>query len=102
MERIGTLHLDGKELAILRGTYVRGGTALELMGDGEPWGRLTVRVPGAALAHDEIVVKTWEENAQIREPALACGLFEDTGRRVPCGFVQGEIWRIKTDGQQAD
>jgi hypothetical protein len=34
----------------------------------------------------------------VREPALATGLFEDTGERVPAGpnsFVQAEVWRYK-------
>lgn len=61
---------------------------------GEPFGALTATVPGHFLREDELLVKTGDKNAPIRLPLLACGLFEDTGKRVPCGFVEVEVWRL--------
>ena len=50
---------------------------------------------GAAVAEDEFCVKTWSENEVLVAPMLATGLFEDTGRRVPSGYVVAPVWRIK-------
>lgn len=61
--------------------------------NGEPWATLTVCIPGTQLAKDEVLVKTWAENEPMREHLLATGDFEDTGRRVPTGHVEAEVWR---------
>ena len=97
---LGTLHLDlvdgPKEVSMLATRYTSGNRlALVLQcDDGSPWGMLTVNFPDVPLAHDEILVKTWSENSFIRGPALDMGLFEDTGRRLPAGFVEAEVWRF--------
>lgn len=68
-------------------------------GDGfEPWIDLTTNINGASLllGEDEILVKTWSENEPMIKPLLGCGLFEDTGRRVPCGFAEAHVWKIIT------
>jgi hypothetical protein len=63
--------------------------------DGCPYLTLSVNPPEPiALAPDEFVAKTWSENTMTAALALDSGLFEDTGGRVPMGFVTGEIWRI--------
>lgn len=49
---------------------------------------------GVRLDANEFCVKAWSENAPFIEPLLRCGLFEDTGRRVRCGFVNAPVWRI--------
>jgi ABC-type lipoprotein release transport system permease subunit len=61
--------------------------------DGEPLMRLTVCIEGSNLQPGEILVKTWSENEPFIAPILALGLFEDTGRRVPSGFVEAQVWR---------
>lgn len=61
---------------------------------GEPYGNVSVNVPGYALAPNEVLVKTWGENAPARQPLLASGVFVDTGKRVPCGFEQAEVWLV--------
>lgn len=62
----------------------------------EPWIDLTTNIDGASLllGEDEILVKTWSDNEPMLKPLLGCGLFEDTGRRVPCGFSQAHIWKM--------
>lgn len=64
--------------------------------DGEPIGTLTVALPGVVLEPGEFTVKTWSENEPMRAPALATGLFVDTGKRIPQGFVEAEVWRRAT------
>ena len=47
------------------------------------------------LADNEFFVKAWDENGPLVEPMLATGLFEETGRLVPTGYVFAPVWRIK-------
>lgn len=71
-------------------------TAIELvLPSGEPYAVLTVCIPevGTYLGPNEILVKTWSENMPIRASALASPYFTDTGKRVPTGFVEAEIWK---------
>lgn len=61
----------------------------------EPHSKLTVNLPEAPkLAPGEFHVKTWGENEEVARAALASGLFVDTGRRVPTGFVEAHVWRF--------
>lgn len=59
----------------------------------DPFGVLTVNIPGVTLDEGEYLIKTWSENEHIAAAALASGLFEDTGRRVVCGETEAEVWR---------
>jgi hypothetical protein len=58
---------------------------------GGPDGPIAVRLD---LLDGEIFVKTWSENAGWFKKVLDTGLFEDTGKRVPTGFVEAQIWRF--------
>lgn len=64
---------------------------------GETIGHLTVCLgEDKELARDEIYVKTWSENKQMAEDVLKrTDYFEDTGRRVPTGFVEASVWKVK-------
>lgn len=58
----------------------------------------TVCIPGVELEAGEVIVKTWSENEILRDPLLATGIFEDTGKRRqpdPASFVLAEIWKVK-------
>lgn len=55
---------------------------------------LSVNLPGVDLAPGEIAIKTWSENEPYIKAMLDCGLFEDTGHRVPTGFARAHIWRL--------
>ena len=66
--------------------------------DNSPFAFLTVNLPDNPLGEDEIFVKAWSENEEFSKSCLATGLFEDTGKRVPTGFVQAQVWRIKKGG----
>lgn len=96
--QIGTLEIDGDQIAVMRTTYSAGGAiAIQLydLADGAPYTRLSVNPEKPiALGPDEFIAKTWSENEYVADAARASDLFEDTGRRVPMGFVTGEVWRI--------
>ena len=98
---IGRIDTPYGSATILVGRYPAGGAiAIQLVDDDEPMEPIatfsTNLVPyGATVANDEFCVKTWSENEVLVAPMLATGLFEDTGRRVPSGYVVAPVWRIK-------
>lgn len=101
LSQLGAAHTSYGTATIQVGRYPAGGaTCVQLItsGDGspEPLAMLSCNlVPdGARLAADEFTVKVWLENAPLIQPLLGCGLFEDTGRRIPTGFVEAPVWRM--------
>jgi len=64
--------------------------------DGETFGMVTVNLPEADLAADEICVKVWSENS-MWVPQLLAQLkdkFVPTGREVRTGFVSAPVYRV--------
>ena len=100
-QSIGRIDTPYGRAAILVGRYPAGGAiAIQLVGDDEPTEPMatfsTNLVPfGAQVSGDEFCVKTWSENEVFVAPMLSTGLFEDTGKRVPSGYVVSPVWRIK-------
>lgn len=96
--KIGQIKAYGTTLDLVRHAYSDGNLAIEAVSaeDGERYGVLTVNLPQSADLgqNGEFAVKTWNENAPMREPALASGLFVDTGRRIRTGWTEAEIWRL--------
>lgn len=96
--KMGEIQACGEKLDLVRRIYAGGNLAIELVStqDGERFGVLTVNLPESIELgqRGEIAVKTWNENQPLREPALASGLFVDTGRRIPTGHVEAEVWRL--------
>ena len=82
---------------VVTGEYQRGGRiAVELVDEkGESITMLSVNMPDEShlLGEGEFFAKTWSENVELAEDALASGLFRDTGRRG--GFVNASIWTFK-------
>ena len=76
-------------------TYEHGGNrAVELVdGNGEPIFMLSVNLPESShlLREREFFVKTWSENAEIAEDALASGMFRRIGR-TSGGALNAPIW----------
>lgn len=62
--------------------------------NGERMGVLTVNIPEEELGPGEFLVKTWSENEALAAAALLSGDFVDTGRRVPTGRVEAQVWRM--------
>ncbi len=96
---IGSISTPYGDASIHLGRYPSGGAiAVELLLDTtqDGWTFSTNLVPyGARIADDEFTVKTWSENEALVEPMLATHLFEDTGRRIPTGYVQAPVWRLR-------
>lgn len=98
---IGRIDTPYGSAAILVGRYPAGGAiAIQLVGDdeqAEPMATFSTNlVPyGAEVSRDEFCVKTWSENEAFVAPMLSTGLFEDTGKRMPSGYVVSPVWRIK-------
>lgn len=95
MNIIGHIQAFGEKLAVVE-QHARGFTRYDCVSEtGEPWGTLSKILPGVKLAPGEVLIKTYSENEPFRQPLLDSGLFEDTGRRVPSGFINLEVWRRK-------
>lgn len=98
---IGRIETPYGSATILVGRYPAGGAiAIQLVANDEPTEPLatfsTNLVPyGAQVGSDEFCVKTWSENEVLVAPMLSTGLFEDTGKRVPSGYVVSPVWRVK-------
>ncbi len=96
--KIGQIKAYDTTLDLVRQAYSDGNLAIEVVSaeDGERYGVLTVNLPQSVdlAKNGEFAVKTWNENAPMREPALASGLFVDTGKRIPTGWVEAEVWRL--------
>lgn len=98
---IGRIDTPYGSAAILVGRYPAGGAiAIQLVADDEPTEPLAtfstnLVAYGAQVSCDEFCVKTWSENEVLVAPMLSTGLFEDTGKRVPSGYVVSPVWRIK-------
>lgn len=88
---------------IVKTKYRDGNLAILLIAqdDQEPITVLSINLPDKAslLGADEVFVKAWSENEQIAPLVLLTGLFEDTGKRVPTGFVEAQVWRVKEVAQ---
>lgn len=98
---IGRIDTPYGSATILAGRYPAGGAiAIQLVGDGEPAEPMAtfstnLVAYGAQVSCDEFCVKTWSENEVLVAPMRSTGLFEDTGKRVPSGYVVSPVWRIK-------
>ncbi len=82
---------------VVTSAYQDGGAlAVELVdGVGESIATLSVNIPESShlLGEKEFFVKTWSENEEIAEDALASGIFRDTGRTSD-GFLKAKIWTM--------
>ena len=80
---------------VVTNTYCNGDNlAVELVDEsGEPMAMLSVNMPESShlLGENEFFAKTWSENEELSEDALASGIFRDTGRTSD-GFLKAKIW----------
>jgi hypothetical protein len=97
-----TIDFLGKpvKLQLVPHTYSDNGRlAIEAHDHDGPFGMLTVNIPEADLADDEVCVKVWSENAYW-VPQLLAKLkdrYIPTGRSVRTGFVSAPVYRIVED-----
>lgn len=95
IKNLGNITLYSEELRVEATNYNDGTQAVVLYDEDGPYATFSVNMEGVVLAPGEFCAKTWSENEDMREPMLASGLFEDTGRRIKQGFIVAEVWRIK-------
>lgn len=105
MEQIGTMQTPYGLADVIRATYLSadGPPAVVLFHaeTGASLGTLSVNLVDEELGDGEFFVKTWSENEALIEPALASGLFEDTGRRIMTGHAdscEAQVWRFMGGG----
>jgi hypothetical protein len=91
---LGTIELHGRRFDIMKTVFSNGRVAVLLERDGVPYSRLAVNLPQEEIQNDEFFASTYEENAELREPLLASGLFKDTGRRAKSALVELELWKL--------
>jgi hypothetical protein len=87
----------GRASVVTDAYHVGGKLSVELVADdGEPIATLSVNMPDCSqlLSSGEFFAKTWSENEDIAEDALASGIFRDTGR-TSGGIVNAPIWTFK-------
>ncbi|SDD58617.1 hypothetical protein SAMN05216345_111152 [Cupriavidus sp. YR651] len=76
-------------------TNLRAAISLVCADDDMPYGVLSVNLPDAALADDEILVSAdWNLPLDLKAALLETGKFVQTGRWNQVGFDSGEVWRI--------
>jgi len=76
-------------------TNLRPAISLVCAADQMPYGVLSVNLPDADLADDEILVTgDWNLPTDLKAALLETGKFRQTGRWNQVGFDQGEVWRI--------
>lgn len=80
-------------------TYNDGNLAVTLSDSfGSPLAKLSVNLPDNAylLGENQFFAKTYSENEEIAQDALASGLFKQTSIKVRNGWVECPIWEILT------
>lgn len=90
---------------VVTSTYEDSGKmAVELVDDdGESIAVLSVNIPTSIsmLGEKEFFARTWSENEEIAEDALASGIFRDTGRTSD-GFLKAKIWTLIMPFKKSD
>jgi len=69
--------------------------------DNSPIAKLTVNLNTGPLPDGLYLVRAGQENRRIAADILAAGLFVDTGARVPSGYIEGQVWKEKSDESSA-
>lgn len=85
-----------EEMLILKGTYANNGKmAIMLFGEnGEQYIDVTVNIEFSNLLDNEVTVKSWGENELFLDSFLESGYFRDTGKRIPTGYVEAQVWEV--------
>jgi len=64
--------------------------------DGSPFCVPSINVTDAFGIEDDEFVLNHDVQGGVKDDLIACGLFEDTGKRVSYGYVKSQpVWRLK-------
>jgi DNA-binding MurR/RpiR family transcriptional regulator len=78
-------------------TYADGNLAVALTdSNGSPLAKLSINLPDYAylLGENQFFAKTYSENTEIAQDALASGLFRQFNTTVQNGWVECPVWEI--------
>lgn len=103
----GTVEFAGYECVAYETTYPAGGATaiyLEDVADGAHVATATVNVEGISenLPTSEVLIKNYSEHEGMMDALIRAGLVEDTGLRVPTGYVTVPVARLLYDGHQSN
>lgn len=81
---------------IKKATYPNGRVGLRLLsvGDGSPIAVATVNIPDVKLPEGYVFIKDWSENTGMLKCLVEAGIVEDTGQRIPTGFVEAAVCKL--------
>jgi len=94
------INYKGQECTLRKSKYQEGGsTALYLVDSqtGEPVVMATVNMPEISLGENEVLIKDYSENKGILKTLIDARILEDTGKRVPAGYTEVAICKLKDD-----
>lgn len=74
------------------GHYSNGRLAVSLVDINEgPFCHITINIPEAELADDEVIIKNWSENEAIYYTLREAGWLRWAGRKVRSGFIEAPV-----------
>lgn len=102
MQDLTKIHIEvpqfdiNEELLILKGEYANNGHTAILLFDKEGYQYMdvTTNIEYSILEENEVTIKSWGENEPFMESFLKSGYFKDTGKRIPTGFVESQVWEV--------
>jgi hypothetical protein len=99
-KRIGSVLTPFGMASVMQGHYLSADGPMAIWLDSEEDGS-RIAVLSINLSADpgpgRFFAKTYSENEPLRDPLLACGLFEDTGESVRTGFAVAEVWALRPE-----
>lgn len=102
----GTVEFAGFECVVYETTYPAGGATaiyLEDVADGAHVATATINVEGVSekLPASQALIKNYSGHEGMMDALIRAGLVQDTGRRVPTGYVTVPVARLLYDGHQS-
>ena len=93
---IGKVNFIGFDCVVEKGEYQNGRPALQLIdaNDGAPVATATVNMPGVDLEENHVFIKDYSENEGMLDALVHARIVEDTGIRMPSGFIQLPLCRL--------
>jgi len=98
LTKIGDIQVAGEILTAYRTEYESNGRLAVILRDADeiPYAAVSVNFVDQPMGENEFAVHH-DIRSVVAMDLLACGLFEDTGRKVSCGFLRDRpVWRLKT------
>jgi len=76
------------------GKYSNGRTALQLVQDGELIAVATVNIPEAKISENEVIIKSWSENAGMADNLIEAKIIGPIKAYVTTGFVAATVHEL--------